>query len=103
MIDKLSRLAEQVATNVSRRGFMGRVGKGAMAVAATVCGMLGYSAVAEEAAEDEKKGGHGCCGNGKCPKPTGQKVKFRGTENCRQQTARCVWIVDGQRVTTPCT
>ena len=36
MLEKVSQLAEHVATSVSRRDFLGRFGKGALAVAATV-------------------------------------------------------------------
>lgn len=44
MFEKIGRLAEKAATNVnvSRRGFLGRLGNGALAVA----GMLGFAASA---------------------------------------------------------
>ena len=40
MFEKVSQIAEQAATNVSRRRFFGRFGRGAMAVAAGVAGLL---------------------------------------------------------------
>ncbi len=43
MFEKVSQIAEQAATNVSRRRFFGRFGRGAMAVAAGVAGLLANS------------------------------------------------------------
>ena len=42
MIDKVTNLAERLATNVSlsRRGFLGRLGQGALAVAGVLGGLL---------------------------------------------------------------
>ena len=40
MLEKVSQLAEQAATNVSRRQFLGRFGRGAMVVAAAAGGLL---------------------------------------------------------------
>ena len=45
MLEKVSQLAEQAATNVSRRQFIGRFGRGAMAVAAAAGGLLALPAV----------------------------------------------------------
>lgn len=103
MIDKVSKLAERVAASLSRRGFLGRVGHGASGFAAAVCGLVGFSASAEDKAAEEKRAFHGCCKNGKCPKPPGRHVKFRGTQGCQTANAVCVWLVNGQVVNTPCT
>ena len=46
MFEKVGQIAEQVATSVSRRQFLGRLGGGAMAVAAGVGGLLALPAVA---------------------------------------------------------
>ena len=46
MLEKVSRLAEQAATNVSRRQFLGRFGRGAMIVAAAAGGALALPGVA---------------------------------------------------------
>jgi hypothetical protein len=45
MLEKISRLAEKAATNisVSRRGFMGRLGKAAVGAAGVVGGLLALS------------------------------------------------------------
>jgi hypothetical protein len=40
MFEKLNRIAEQAATRASRRQFLGRLGKGALAAAAAVSGLL---------------------------------------------------------------
>lgn len=40
MLEKLNQLAEQAATNVSRRGFLGRIGRGAGAAAAAAAGLV---------------------------------------------------------------
>jgi len=40
MLDKVSQMAEQVATKASRREFLGRFGGAAMCAAAAVGGML---------------------------------------------------------------
>ena len=46
MFEKIGQIAEQVATSVSRRQFLGRLGGGALAVAAGVGGLLALPAVA---------------------------------------------------------
>lgn len=45
MFDKVSHLAEQAATNVSRREFLGRFGRSALAVAAAAGGILALPTV----------------------------------------------------------
>jgi hypothetical protein len=40
MLERISKLAEQAATGVSRRQFLGRFGRGAMVVAAAAGGLL---------------------------------------------------------------
>jgi hypothetical protein len=40
MLEKFSQIAEQAATNASRRQFLGRLGKGALTAAAVVSGVL---------------------------------------------------------------
>jgi hypothetical protein len=46
MLEKFGQLAEQAATNVSRRQFLGRFGRGAMFVAAAAGGMLAIPGLA---------------------------------------------------------
>jgi len=45
MFEKVSQIAEQAATSVSRREFLGRFGRSALAVAATASGILALPAV----------------------------------------------------------
>ncbi len=40
MFDRVSEAAEKLATNVSRRAFLGRMGQGALGLAAVIGGML---------------------------------------------------------------
>lgn len=47
MFKKVSELAEKTATNVSRRQFLGRVGRGAAATAAALGGLLALPAVVQ--------------------------------------------------------
>jgi hypothetical protein len=55
MFEKASRLAEQVASSVSRRGFLGSLGRWAATAALGVAGMLTASATARAS------GGNLCC------------------------------------------
>jgi hypothetical protein len=54
MLEKFNHLAEQAATNVSRRQFLGRFGRGALTVAAAAGGLLAFP-------------GHASAGRGRCP------------------------------------
>ena len=56
MFEKIGRLAERLASNVgeSRRGFLGRLGQGALAAAALLGGVFASSAVGQS-------GGVLCC------------------------------------------
>lgn len=49
MFEKLNQIAEQAATSASRRQFLGRLGKGALAVAAAAGGLLALDKTAEAA------------------------------------------------------
>jgi hypothetical protein len=65
MFEKTRKLAEQVATNVSRRGFLGSLGRWAATAALGVAGVLTASATAR--ASDGNLCcyyGGGCCGAG---------------------------------------
>ena len=46
MFEKVSQLAEQAAANVSRRQFLGRLGRDAAAAAAALGGLLAFPTVA---------------------------------------------------------
>ena len=54
MFEKFGQIAEQVATNVSRRQFLGRSGQMAMVLAAALGGLLALPSAAEAA-------GNRCC------------------------------------------
>jgi hypothetical protein len=79
MFDRISEAAERVATNVSRRAFLGRLGKGALATAGVLGGMLAF---ASEAKAGNKCGagwcrpGTICCCNRYCVAP------IRGWRGC---------------------
>jgi hypothetical protein len=62
MFEKTSRLAEQVASSVSRRGFLGSLGGWAATAALGVAGMLTAGATARASAENLCCFyGHECC------------------------------------------
>ncbi len=46
MFDRVGSFAERVATNVSRRAFLGQLGQGALGLAAVIGGVLAFPAVA---------------------------------------------------------
>lgn len=49
MFEQISQLAEQAATNVSRRQFLGALGRGAMVFAAAAAGLLAFPGDAQAA------------------------------------------------------
>jgi hypothetical protein len=55
MFDKISEAAEKLATNVSRREFMGGLGKGALALAGAMGAMLAFPRLVQAA------GGQNAC------------------------------------------
>jgi len=69
MLEKFNQLAEHAATNVSRRQFLGRFGRGATAAALAAGGLLVF---ARDASAARRKGcpqgchpcKQGCCGKG---------------------------------------
>jgi hypothetical protein len=80
MFDKVSQAAEKVATNVSRRAFLGRLGKGALATAGVLGGMLAFA------------------GEAKAFQCGGQWCNFGQICCCR----RCVVPYRGFRCPSPC-
>jgi hypothetical protein len=54
MFDRVSQAAEKLATNVSRRAFMGGLGKGALALAGAMGAMLAFPGLVQA-------GGGACC------------------------------------------
>ena len=59
MFESIRHAAEQAATGASRREFLGHVGRGAMAAAAALGGVLALPAISAAA----RKPGSGPCGN----------------------------------------
>jgi hypothetical protein len=49
MFERVGSLAERVATNVSRRAFLGRLGQGALGLAAVIGGVLALPSQAQAA------------------------------------------------------
>ena len=82
MFERLMQWAEQTATqaSLSRRGFLGRLAKGALAAAGTVGGLVGFPAVARAGqkacyVDDDcgfgrfcSKAAYDCEGEGRCVK-----------------------------------
>ena len=77
MIDRVSRLAERVATSVSRREFWSRLGRGAMALAAAVGGLLALPNIAQAAKLVAK-----CCQTGTCPHAGGGCKLVNACDSC---------------------
>jgi hypothetical protein len=102
MFERVSRIAQQAATNASRREFLGRFGRSAMAAAATFGGILVFA--------DEAHAGRqtvACCGGvqdaARCIKPA---TNCRLLSSCwRNQGSRsklCLWDCNGRRSATYC-
>ena len=72
MFEKFGQLAEQMATSVSRRQFLGRFGGGAMAVAAAAAGLLALPAVAHAAPDPFCAGGDVRCMGKRVGDPCGE-------------------------------
>ena len=86
MLKKISEIAEQAATSASRRQFLGRLGRGAMAAAAALAGLLAASSDAQAAR------GPQLCGASSTAPCLGKK-----------QNARCSYVDrDGERYVGKC-
>lgn len=82
MLEKFNQLAEQTVTNVSRRCFLERFGRGAMAVAAAA-GMLACGKSAKAA----RRGRKCSIGYYQCPDGSTFEVSFRG--GCKRKYNGC--------------
>jgi hypothetical protein len=71
MFEKIGRLAETAATkvSVSRRGFLGRLGQGALAMTGVLGGLLAIPAAA-------RAGGNYVCCTWVCSRPKARKYHF---------------------------
>ena len=100
MFEKTSRLAEKLATSVSRRGFLGSAGRWAGATALAIAGVL---TTAGSAQADNGKTACYCCnvdgfctlndcvgGSQTCPScPPGYQLLTRAVKNCAQAQHGC--------------
>jgi hypothetical protein len=82
MFEKLGQAAEQMATKVSRRQFLGRLGRGAMAAAATVGGLLTLPDVAEAGARRCGPNSVGSCRGKKVGAICNRMGRCAGAPNC---------------------
>jgi hypothetical protein len=73
MFDRVSEAAEKLATNISRRAFMGRLGKGALGLAAVLGGIVALPGQAEA-------GSNKCC---ICTSSPGGSTCFKTSKPCR--------------------
>jgi hypothetical protein len=102
MFEKIGRLAEAAATNVSvsRRGFFGQLGRGALVVAGALGGLLSAAAPVGAA----PPGTVTCCGTGTCRLPAGgcafsyaYCLTYLG-----KNRSGCVWNCNGTRTVSLC-
>jgi hypothetical protein len=92
MLEKINQLAEQAATNVSRRQFLNRLGRGAMFTATVVGGLLALPGQAHAAAVCTPDSATGCVGKVEgqyCPAGTRSGVCVRTSGG------RCGCVVKG--------
>jgi hypothetical protein len=85
MFEKTSRLAQELAINVSRRSFLGWVGRWAGATALGVAGML---TTAGSARADSSA----CCGY-VCSNGTNYRRCFKGSVTCEPAKPGCTLLV----------
>jgi hypothetical protein len=97
MFDRVSQAAERLAANFSRRSFLGGLGRGAMAVA---CGLGGLLLVANRAQAGQR--GARCCGYpiSSCRSPGPNCVLV---SNCgRLGFPQCTWLCGKTEYITAC-
>jgi hypothetical protein len=100
MFDKIGRLAEAAATNVgvSRRGFFGQLGRGALVVAGALGGLLGAGGPVRADSFVT------CCGRYKCHPPEPGCVYL--TADCvgyyKRRPKTCVWFCNGTYMRSRC-
>jgi hypothetical protein len=82
MFDKIGRMAEAAANSisVSRRGFLGRLGQGALAAAGVLGGLLLFP-------RDALAGGSGVCRVYSCRKPG--YLRYSGKSRCQPAGTTC--------------
>jgi hypothetical protein len=105
MFDKIGRLAEAAATSVSvsRRGFFGQLGRGALVVAGALGGVLGAAAPAR-AGEADNSVPCNCRFGGRCQKP-GTSCVYKGCGTSffgYSYSSVCYWNCNGVHKTSKC-
>ena len=93
MFEKLSQLAEHAATSVSRRQFLGRIGRGALTATGIVAGYLAFGSEAAAA-------GRSCTTDADCPRGricvAGRCVKGVRSQACGAGSDNyCAGLVEG--------
>ena len=94
MFEKIGLLAEQMATSVSRRRFLGRLGRGAMTAAGVLGGLLAFPTVTAAVPPDAKH----CCLYECTSAMDGSKYTIVGSQPCKKTKSNsngdhCVRIV----------
>ena len=84
MLEKVSQLAEQAATNMSRRQMLGRVGRAAAAATAVLAGLM------PSPAEARSRGFCTQCSYA-CPDGSGFEISHRG-RHCRDEIDGCILV-----------
>lgn len=85
MLEKIGQFAEQAATNVSRRQFLGRLGRGATLIAVAAGGLLAFDSSGEAARRPPR-----VCSEFSCCGCAGQ---FEGSEcSSERASGKCVGI-----------
>jgi hypothetical protein len=101
MFEKIGRLAEAAATNVSvsRRGFFGQLGRGALVVAGALGGLLSAAAPVGAMPPESVT----CCGKRKC-KPPASGCVFGGyyCNPYGRRRAYCYWQCNGTSTRNGC-
>jgi hypothetical protein len=97
MFEKIGRLAEAAATQVgvSRRGFLGRLGQGALVAAGALGGLLSVAAPVQANGNLVT-----CCTRHHCKRPFPDCVFVM--ENCSYALKLCWWDCGGVRTSSPC-
>lgn len=90
MFDKLNQIAESAATSVSRRQFLGQLGRGAMVLAAAAGGLLALPALTQAGPGGCGTGWHRC--TGRCHRtccPDGYYCCMKTSRGDRERYCSC--------------
>jgi hypothetical protein len=98
MFEKFNQMAEQAATNASRRQFLGRVGRGALIAAGAVASFVAFGSEAQAGRCRRRK--PGCTSDANCPRGhicvAGKCVKGVRNQACGAGSSiNCAGLVEG--------